>query len=101
MVTKEAIITTNAGIRTLSGIKFFKAEIAILEHINTNVVDNPIPKAFIAEVVVASVGHIPIKRTNIGFSFNIPLNNIFNLFMVNWELFLFFIFLKCFKSRSD
>jgi hypothetical protein len=43
-----------------------------LEHISTNMVATPIPIPFMADVVVASVGHIPRRRTNVGFSLNIP-----------------------------
>ena len=81
MVTKAAITTTYAGIRTLSGIKSLMAAIATLEHISTNMVDSPIPIPLMAEVVVPNVGHMPNRRTKVGFSVIIPLSMIFNLFM--------------------
>ena len=56
-------------------------DITILEHINTNIVARPIPIPFSAEVVVPNVGHIPNKRTKVGFSLVIPLSIIFNLFI--------------------
>ncbi len=40
---------------------------------STTIVVNPIPNPFIAEVVTASVGHIPNISTKVGFSFTIPL----------------------------
>ena len=49
-----------------------KAIIA-LEKIKTAVVESPMPIPFIAEVVTASVGHIPSIRMKVGFSFTIPL----------------------------
>lgn len=76
MVTKVAITTIKAGIRTKSGIKFFNSEITMFEHIRTNIVANPMLMPLIAELVVASVGHIPSKRTNTGLSLIIPLINI-------------------------
>ena len=75
------MMTMNAGIRTLSGMIFFINDITILEHINTNIVARPIPIPFSAEVVVPNVGHIPNKRTKVGFSLVIPLSIIFNLFI--------------------
>ena len=83
IVTNEAMITMYAGIRTLSGINFFTSEITVFEHNSTLAVARPIPMPLIAEVVVASVGHIPSRRTNVGFSFKMPLNNICNFFMSN------------------
>jgi hypothetical protein len=62
-----------AGIRTLSGIKRAIAEITILERIRTNIVASPMLIPLIAEVVVANVGHIPRRRTNVGFSLIRPL----------------------------
>ena len=72
MVTNEAIITINAGILTLSGIRFFNNEIKQFERTSTNIVANPIPKPFVPEVVTPRVGHIPKRRTNVGFSLIIP-----------------------------
>jgi hypothetical protein len=49
------------------------AEITIFERMRTNVVASPILIPLIAEVVVANVGHIPRRSTNVGFSFMRPL----------------------------
>ncbi len=80
--TKAAITTINTGIRTLSGTRFLIADIAILEHIKTNIVQSPIAIPFDADVVVASVGHIPSNKAKVGFSFIIPFIIIFNPFIV-------------------
>lgn len=81
-VTKEAMITIKEGIRTVSGIRFLRQAITIFDKISTNVVAKPIPNPLNAEVVTPKVGHIPNKSTNVGFSFNIPLVNIFLLFII-------------------
>ena len=73
MVTKEAITTINAGIRTLSGMIFLSKEIITLLSARTTIVVSPIPRPFIAEVVTARVGHIPSIRTKVGFSLIRPL----------------------------
>ncbi len=57
-------------------MKFFSNETTKLEHTSTNIVASPILIPFIAELVVASVGHIPSRSTNTGLSFIIPLINI-------------------------
>ena len=72
MVTKAAITTMNTGIRTLSGVMDFKHEITTLVQISTAIVASPIDIPFMAEVVVANVGHIPSIRTNVGFSLTMP-----------------------------
>ena len=83
IVTKLAITTINAGIRTLSGIILRNKEIITLLNANTTVVVSPIPKPFIAEVVTAKVGHIPSIRTKVGFSLNNPFTNLsFALFIL-------------------
>lgn len=81
-VTKEAIMTMNAGIRTLSGTTFFNRDITALEHIKTNIVQSPIPIPLIADVVVPNVGHIPSNRQKVGFSLMIPFIIILSLFMI-------------------
>ena len=81
-VTKDAITTMNAGIRTMSGIKFLIKEITTLEHTSTNVVANPIDIPFNAEEVVPKVGHIPRRSTNVGFSLMIPFINTLKLFIL-------------------
>ena len=75
IVTNEAIITMKDGILMSSGITFLKSEINRFARASTTVVDNPIPIPFIAEVVTASVGHIPRTITSVGFSFTIPLKS--------------------------
>ena len=60
MVTNVAITTMNAGILILSGITFLSNEITKFEHVKTTAVESPIPIPFIAELVTARVGHIPI-----------------------------------------
>jgi tetrahydromethanopterin S-methyltransferase subunit E len=78
MVTKDAIITMNEGMRTLAGIKFLTSEITKLAIISTKVVANPIPSPLIALVVVASAGHIPKSRTKTGFSLTNPFEKLDN-----------------------
>ena len=87
IVTNEAIITTKTGMRTLSGVRFLTSEMTTLEHINTNIVANPIDIPLMADVVVASVGHMPSRRTNIGFSRTMPFIIIFRYFIVPIILF--------------
>ena len=58
--------------RTLSGVMLFKQEMTKLVQISTAIVANPIDMPFMAEVVVASVGHMPNIKTNVGFSLTIP-----------------------------
>ena len=87
-VTNVAITTIYPGIRTKSGITFFKAEITIFEQINTNIVANPILMPLMAEEVVPKVGHIPNSNTNVGFSVMIPFINIFRLLIVLSSLFI-------------
>ena len=72
-VTKEAIITINAGILTLEGITLRKREIKRLLRASTTMVVSPIPSPLMAEVVTASVGHMPSISTKVGFSFTTPL----------------------------
>ena len=67
------MIVINAGILTLSGITFLKADIMILLIVRTAVVASPIPSPFIAVEVTARVGHIPSICTKVGFSLTIPL----------------------------
>ena len=73
IVTNVAIITINAGMRILSGMRFLSKEITTFEHIRTNVVARPILIPLRADVVVPSVGHIPSINTNVGFSLMSPL----------------------------
>ena len=88
IVTKAAIITINAGIRILSGIKFFTNDIATFEQIRTNAVASPIPMPFSADEVVPKVGHIPNNRTNVGFSLMIPFSMMLILFIISSPVYL-------------
>ena len=72
MVTKDATTTINAGIRTPSGMNFLRREIIRLDIARTTVVVRPIPIPLIADVVTASVGHMPSTSTKVGFSLIIP-----------------------------
>ena len=72
MVTKAAITTMNTGMRTLSGVTDFRHEITKFVQMSTAIVARPIDIPFMAEVVVASVGHMPSIRTNVGFSLTMP-----------------------------
>jgi hypothetical protein len=81
-VTNDAMTTIYAGIRTLSGIRFFNKAITMFEHIKTNVVASPIDIPLSADEVVPKVGHIPRRRTNVGFSLTKPLKNTFQLFIL-------------------
>ena len=76
MVTKDATTTINAGIRTESGMILRSMEIRRLDITSTAVVDRPIPIPLTADVVTASVGHIPSIRTKIGFSVIRPFFNL-------------------------
>ena len=68
---------------------------ATLEQMSTNVVAKPMDKPFTADVVVARVGHMPRSRTNVGFSFNSPLSNIFRFFIFIYIVFFYFIIITC------
>jgi hypothetical protein len=48
---------------------------------STNVVARPIDIPLSAEEVVPKVGHMPRRRTKVGFSFIKPFKNTFQLFM--------------------
>jgi hypothetical protein len=61
------------GIRTLSGIYAAIAEMTIFERMRTNIVASPMLIPLMADVVVANVGHIPRRRTKVGFSLMRPL----------------------------
>jgi hypothetical protein len=77
MVTNEAITTINAGIRTISGTIFLMSEIIKFEKMSTAIVANPIDMPLSAELVVPRVGHIPKRRTKVGFSLIIPFQSTF------------------------
>ncbi len=74
-VTKVAITTMNAGMRTLSGMTFFMTDITMLERIRTNIVASPMLMPFIDDVVVPNVGHMPKRSANVGFSLTKPFVN--------------------------
>ena len=65
----------NPGIRTRSGMMWRSMEITMLENTSTNVVARPMPTPEDAAVEMASVGHMPSTRRNVGFSFKRPLVN--------------------------
>ena len=65
-----------AGMRTLLGISPRSREMRRLLNARTTSVVSPIPRPFMAEVVTASVGHMPSISTKVGFSFTIPLYNL-------------------------
>ena len=62
------------GMRTISGVSFLISEIVMFEQISTNIVANPIDIPLRAEVVVPKVGHMPSRRTKVGFSLIMPLS---------------------------
>ena len=74
MVTKAAITTMNTGMRTMSGVMFLIAEITKLVQMSTAIVARPMERPLMALVVVANVGHMPSRRTNVGFSLKMPLS---------------------------
>ena len=76
MVTKAAMTTTNTGMRTLSGVRFLMQDMTKLVQTSTAIVATPIDSPLRAEVVVARVGHMPRRSTNVGFSLTIPLLSI-------------------------
>lgn len=57
------------------------SDMAMFEHINTKAVDSPIEIPLMSDVVVARVGHMPRRSTNVGFSLINPLAIIFKLFI--------------------
>jgi len=61
--------------RTCLGIHFLKAATRKLEPMSTNRVAPPITRALMAELVTASIGHMPSTWTNTGLSRQIPLTN--------------------------
>jgi len=75
------------GILTWSGTIFLIKEIAIFEQIRTAVVDKPIPRPFIKDVVTARVGHIPITCEKVGFSSIIPFLIILSGFIIYYPPF--------------
>jgi hypothetical protein len=77
MVTNDAITTMKAGIRTMSGTRFLMSEMIRLEKISTAIVARPIDIPLSAELVVPNVGHIPSRRTKVGFSLIIPFQSTF------------------------
>lgn len=89
--TKAAITTTKTGILTLSGVTSLIQDMAKLEQISTNIVASPMDNPLIALVVVASVGHIPRRSTNVGFSLIRPFIKILIYFMI-------YPFFTCFEA---
>ena len=72
-VTKVAITTIYTGMCTLSGTTGAMSEMTILLRMSTNMVARPISRPFMADVVVARVGHMPSTSTKVGFSLRSPL----------------------------
>ena len=54
---------------------FLSRDMTTFEPTSTNVAAAPIPTAFVALVVEASVGHMPRTSLSVGFSLSIPLKN--------------------------
>ena len=77
IVTNVQMITMNAGMRTWSGMNLRSIEIAALEPISTNVAAAPMPRPFSAQVVTASVGHVPSTSRKVGFSVITPFRKTF------------------------
>ena len=67
----------NTGMRTLSGVILLMHEITTLVQMSTAIVASPMASPLEADVVVASVGHIPSIRTNVGLSLMMPFLMIF------------------------
>jgi len=84
----------NAGIRTISGIRFLSSDIAILEHVSTNSVASPMLIPLRAELVVANVGHIPSRSTKMGFSLMIPFINTLMLLRMVFSSCCFVVFVN-------
>ena len=85
MVTKVAMMTMKAGIRTLSGMTLLRSEITMFDIISTKVVAKPMLIPLMADVVVASVGHIPSTSTHVGFSLIRPFLIISAVFIMRWD----------------
>ena len=66
------------GMRTLSGISLWSAEITMFEHTRTAVAASPMPRPVSTEVEVASVGQVPMTSTRTGFSLIKPLVRMLN-----------------------
>ena len=66
------MITIYDAILICFGINFLTREINRFEKVSTAMTATPIPSAFITEVVVARVGHIPRSWTNVGLFVMMP-----------------------------
>ena len=72
-VTKVAMITTKAGMRTLSGMKFFNSEMSTLLRIKTKVVAAPMPMPLTrGGSHPPGWGHMPSTKRKVGFSSSRP-----------------------------
>jgi hypothetical protein len=78
IVTSDAMTTMNDGMRTMSGTRFLIREIIKLEKMSTAIVAKPMDIPLRAELVVPNVGHMPKRRTKVGFSLIIPFQSTFN-----------------------
>ncbi len=73
MVTKVAIMIMKQEIRTCFGIRLRNVDTRKLDPTSTKNVAMPIARALMAELVTASIGHIPSTWTNTGLSRQMPL----------------------------
>ena len=58
-VTIVAMMTTNAGMRTVLGMTLRSMEMSTLLSSRTTVTESPMPKLLAAEVDIPSVAHVP------------------------------------------
>ena len=75
--------------RTCFGITWRNVDTRKLDPTSTKNVAIPIATALIAELVTASIGHIPSTCTNTGLSRQIPLMN------SSWDWFFFIVLPRC------
>ena len=80
-VTREAITTMYEGMRTWSGMRFLMHAMMQLEKMSTAMVARPIDIPLMALEVVPSVGHMPRRRTKVGFSLRMPFHRILMYFI--------------------
>jgi hypothetical protein len=74
-VTNVAMMMMYVLMRTCLGMSLRSSDTSRLEPMSTNVVAAAMATAFMAELVTASIGHMPRTITKTGFSFQIPLTN--------------------------
>ena len=71
-VTKEAMTSTNTGMRISGRTRLRTRETVPLEQTMTAVVARPMPSPLVAEVVVASSGQSPSRATSIWLLLQMP-----------------------------